>query len=568
MRFVVFLFFIIFLRAEQINKYDVNVHILNNGNIDVVEKILYDFSPHKRHGIFRNIPINKNIIDLISVNQDNKYYTSYVKSLENNNLVIKIGDKNTLITGEHLYTIHYVIKRAVFKKNDNFNAISLNAIGTGWKVDINNVNVDVYLPPKLSTAKFIVYVGKKGSVKKLNYQQVNSMHYKIYIPRLLPYEGITFDVIFDKKLIEIYKPNVIWIYIYLFIAMLGIYLYYSRYKMPYISKSPQYYPPKDLTILKSGLLIDEVADLKDISTAVLELATKGYLKIEQKNKDVFFKKLKDGSDLKDDQAILFNEILGNIEIGNSINAKYVSIDSNKINNWLYDWGLKEGYFIEKLYELKFTFLLKITLFLLPFVGYAFYQNFGFNFDLILDRIVMLIFIMIGVLILLSSGLISKIVGIIFTSFTIYMFYVESAIEYEYTILLTIIPFIFAIYLSKNLNVYTAKGIKKLKYLLGLKEFILRVEKDKIERFLKEDPNYLDKIVPYAVLFGVEHWLYLYNEFDVDRSWYKGDNALFSVLGETLYETFINSGKKEIVSDSFNSGGSSGSGSGGGGGGSW
>jgi len=566
MRFIIFLFFVVFLQAEQINKYDVNVHILENGDIDVVEKILYDFSPNKRHGVFRNIPINKNIIDLISVNQDNKP-ANYDTYLENGDLVIKIGDKDTLITSEHLYTIHYVIKRAVFKKNDNFNAISLNAIGTGWKVNINDINIDVYLPSKLSTAKFVVYVGEKGSVKKLNYQKINSTHYKIYISHLAPHEGITFDVIFDKKLINIYKPNILWIYLYLFIAILGIYFYYSKYKMPYISKSPKYYPPKDLSVLKAGLLIDEVADLKDISTAVLELATKGYLKIEYKSNGIFFKKLKNGEDLNDEQAILFEQLVGDIEIGDIRYSKNVSIDGNQINNWLYDWGLKEGYFFETLSNLQFSFLFKIGLFLLPFIGYAFYQNFGFNFSLIFDKAIILVFIIIGVEIFFSRSLISKIVGIIFVSFAIYMFYLESAIEYEYTILLSIIPFVFAMYLSNKLSVYTPKGIKKLKYLLGLQEFILRVEKDKIERFLKEDPNYLDKMLPYAVLFGVEHWLELYIEFDVDKSWYVGDSVMFSVLAETLYDNLSKSNINED-SDSFSSGGSSGSGSGGGGGGSW
>jgi len=567
MRFIIFLFFVVFLQAEQINKYDVNVHILDNGDMDIVEKILYDFSTDKRHGIFRNIPINKNIIDLISVSQDNKS-VKYETYIEHDNLVIKIGKKDILLTAEHLYTIHYVIKRVVFKKNDNFNAISLNAIGTGWKVDINNINIDVYLPPKLSTAKFVVYVGEKGSVKKLNYQQITSTHYKIYISHLAPHEGITFDVIFDKNLIEIYKPNVIWIYIYLFIAMLGIYLYYLRYKMPYISKSPQYYPPKDLTILKSGLLIDEVADLKDISTAILELATKGYLKIEYKSGGIFFKKLKNGENLKDEEAILFEQLLGDIEIGDIRYSKNVSIDGNKINNWLYDWGVKEGYFFETLSALQFSFLFKIILFLSPFIGYAFYQNFGSNVNMIIDRAIMLVFIMIGIVIFFSEGFISKIVGTVFVSLALYMFYLGSVIEYEYTILLSIIPFIFAMYLSNKLSVYTAKGIKKLKYLLGLKEFILRVEKDKIERFLKEDPNYLDKMLPYAVLFGVEHWIDLYTEFDVDKSWYVGDSVMFAVLAEALYDSLTKSETNEAFSDSFSSGGSSGGGSGGGGGGSW
>ena len=40
MRFLIFIFFVIFLNAESIDKYDVKVNVLDNGKLDITENIL------------------------------------------------------------------------------------------------------------------------------------------------------------------------------------------------------------------------------------------------------------------------------------------------------------------------------------------------------------------------------------------------------------------------------------------------------------------------------------------------------------------------------------------------
>ena len=117
---------------------------------------------------------------------------------------------------------------------------------------------------------------------------------------------------------------------------------------------------------------------------------------------------------------------------------------------------------------------------------------------------------------------------------------------------------------------TRKGTATLRYLLGFKEFVEKVESNKIRLLLKEDPKYLDKTLPYAVLFGVsEHWFKFYIELEQTPLWYNGNRYGLHNLNDTIYDGFNTTEHySESSSGGFSGGGFSGGGSGGGGGGSW
>ena len=55
----------------------------------------------------------------------------------------------------------------------------------------------------------------------------------------------------------------------------------SYYDEDHRSIAVQYEPPKDLSLLQSGLILDRFTDNEDFAPAVLELAQQGYLEIIQ-----------------------------------------------------------------------------------------------------------------------------------------------------------------------------------------------------------------------------------------------------------------------------------------------
>ncbi|MEZ8221786.1 putative membrane protein (DUF2207) [Candidatus Fervidibacteria bacterium JGI MDM2 JNZ-1-D12] len=133
---------------------------------------------------------------------------------------------------------------------------------------------------------------------------------------------------------------------------------------------------------------------------------------------------------------------------------------------------------------------------------------------------------------------------------------------------------------------TNKGARALWHILGFREFIRRVEKDRLERMLRKDPNLFDKVLPYALVFGVaDEWA---EKFDglLQRppDWYESDrwtpttfNARTFVysLGDSvssMRSVFPSSPSRSSGagggSSGFGGGGFSGGGFGGGGGGGW
>jgi hypothetical protein len=54
---------------------------------------------------------------------------------------------------------------------------------------------------------------------------------------------------------------------------------------------------------------------------------------------------------------------------------------------------------------------------------------------------------------------------------------------------------------------TERGVEMYKRVLGFKEFIKRVEEDRLKRMMEEDPTKLERIVPYAIVLGIENiWI--------------------------------------------------------------
>src|SRR5690606_15920418 len=104
------------VHAEQITQFSAEIDVQSNGIVDVAETIAYDFGTAERHGIYRDIPyrytgssgIRRSVKIRVHSVQDeagNRY--SYDTSRSDGMLSLKIGDPDTLVSGEHTYVIRY-----------------------------------------------------------------------------------------------------------------------------------------------------------------------------------------------------------------------------------------------------------------------------------------------------------------------------------------------------------------------------------------------------------------------------------------------------------------------------
>jgi uncharacterized protein (TIGR04222 family) len=154
---------------ESTPRYDVGVAIEPSGDLLVTETIQQDFGSTERHGIFRNIPDVLHFddtydrvypIDLVSVRTSPGTPDDVETKHEGGDLVIRIGDPDRAVTGEHTYTITYRVRGAMngFPDHDE---LYWNAIGTDWEQRIGTATVRVEGPAGI--AQVACFTGPAGS---------------------------------------------------------------------------------------------------------------------------------------------------------------------------------------------------------------------------------------------------------------------------------------------------------------------------------------------------------------------------------------------------------------------
>jgi uncharacterized membrane protein len=126
---------------------------------------------------------------------------------------------------------------------------------------------------------------------------------------------------------------------------------------------------------------------------------------------------------------------------------------------------------------------------------------------------------------------------------------------------------------------TTAGRRAYEEILGFKEFLGRVDRDRLERSGGRTADRFERVLPYAVVLGVaDQWADAFADvYARPPTWYSGSSGPFdsrrfvSNVGRSLQTmgTTMTSQPSGSGSSGFSSGGgSSGGGFGGGGGGSW
>ena len=595
-KIVLLLLLTLFAYSESIDNYLVDLNIDNSGRINAVEEIDYNFGNTEHHGIYRDIPLNNTDIKNIRVLQNGmqaSYTTSRLRDGSNEYERIKIGNANSYVTGLVNYKISYTIDGYIVRNSGDKNKIIVDLIGTGWRVPIRNVVAKVNLPSNIAnSAKIKVYRGAFGSTDELEFKKQGRV-VVIKTANLAPHEGITISLTFDKTLIKADKnPDEIlhekfWdnpIYYIFILPIIALFIYFGKKFNIFGDNSSipvKYRAPKDLTLLEAGLLKDNFVDFEELKPAILELANLGFIKMNNKYGELYLERTsKSSNSLQKDQKLLLDEIFGE---KNEISANDIKItDSffNNIKDIVHSAMISKGFFNSSIRRARDSFVFLAILITLVSIGVFLYyilkESGGMEF--IYPFLFMTAFVGVGTYMLINSLRSRDFMGMIFSIIWIgisILFMYNVIYSKELLIAIAIIIAIAAIgiyFIYKNMNTLSFKGIIAKRNLLGLKEFIAKAEKDKIAFFLKEDKEYLNKLLPYAMLFGLnKHWLKLYKELDTPLpSWYEGDFSTFDVVDFDLnhYEPSISSSPSIDSSDFGSFGDFGGGGIGGGGGDSW
>ena len=561
----------------RITAFDAQIALDGKGTLHIEEKLDVNFySPH--HGIERFIPVSykrstgENItvsLHVTSVTQDggNVQYTTRRRG---RNLYVRIGDSDRTIIGTHTYTITYTVARAILF-HDDYIQLYWNVTGNDWAIPIDNASATVILPSSVNTSDVATtsYIGYYGNNTRRREATIDDQGRFVFNSGLLlPGEGLTIDMSIPRDQIAIAAPTtwqrIMWFLnankyaalpILTLIVMFLVWLKVGKDPRK-ATIAPRFEPPKGMHPGEAGVLIDDRADLRDISAMVIGLAVKGYLTIKEVGAeesgiadkitgffghsgplDYEFVREKDAdADLSGAETILLNAMFDSSHADKRLlssmeNEFYKTLP--KLKSALYSGLIKKGYYPNNPERTR--------------KSYAGVGMFG---------------VVLGIVIGFYSG----------------SLYLGLAI-----ILSALIVLAFSPIMPRK----TKKGVLVLQDLLGLSEYIHRAEVKQMEFHdaPEKSPQLFEKLLPYAMAFNLTSiWTKQFEGLMSEPPrWYVGATpgfhpALFYLgmmnLSSGMERTFVSaprtssSGRSAWGGGSSFGGGFSGGGFGGGGGGGW
>jgi uncharacterized membrane protein len=544
--------------ADRIKSFDSTIKLSKDGTASIEEKMVIDFGTNSRHGIRRFIPVVYNRkggtytipLKFTAVKDQNGNPYHFETRQVDRNILLQIGDPNVQVSGVKTYKIDYDVRRAI-NYFDGAPEFYWNVNGNESKFAVDSVSAKLTVPADvpLKDIKTTSYVGYFGSPRHAAVKrEANDIVFSA--KNLAPGEGMTIVAALPKgaipmptKLQQATDSLIDWYPLY--VLPLGtsimLYLYWlfqGKDKGGRRAVGVEFTPPYDLTPAEVGTLIDEKIDMPDVTSTLVDLAARGYLKIRQlpyngilmmSDKDYEFTKLSPPAGaipLKQHETFFMAALFGYL-----VDTTYLSSLQGKFQPHIIDiktsiWSqlLNGGYFTRH-----------------PDSDRAFFRA-------------------IGLFLILLAGL--------YMMLNTWNEAVAGAGGLVISGLITMLS-------SGAMPSRTEKGSKALGECLSFKRFVEKAEKKRIAVLAKEDPTIFGRLLPYAMVLGcADTWAEKFKELLVaPPDWYQPYNNgnscstfdpvwYFDDLGQGMYSIQSGFSQAPVIPSSSSSGG------GGGGDGGW
>lgn len=547
-------------RSFVLSRFDVDLQILPSGDVLVTETVSPRFEG-SWNGIERLIPVDYRtpqgftyelLLDLVSVTDDQGRPLKFDSSRERHYRNFRIW-----IPGATDATRTFVLKyraRNGLKFFEDHDELYWNVTGDEWDVPIEQASARILLPPNAAGVRALAFTGAYGAREEAATVAVEGSRITMTMTRPLGFrEGLTAVVGWDKGLVA--APTAVdqtrlflganWpLAIPPIVLAIMCRLWWTRGRDPRLRAiAVAYEPPANMTPAEVGTLADESPDVRDITATVVDLAVRGYLRIEEQktpqlfglwtSTDYVFHRIKprqDWAGLSTHERLLLEALYKDeagdaVSLSSLVNRFYRSLPD--IRAAIFDSLQTRAYYAQRPDRVKRNYYL---------AGGLLGLGVTFGLAAMADRWG------IAPLVLFFAGLVS---GLIVAGF------------------------------GRVMPARTIKGTRALEGVLGFEEFLTRVEADRFDRVVKT-PELFEKFLPYAMALGVEtNWARAFESIALTApAWYQGADftqfntrGFTSRMGDMASRTgsTMTSAPRSSGGSGFGGGGSSGGGFGGGGG---
>lgn len=459
-----------------IESYHITMYV-NDNSLDIAETITVNFTESGHHGIYRTIPQW-----LPYTNKDGKTESkkAKIRNLEseenyevetvNGKKKIKIGDPDvTLPIGEHTYYISYAYDMGP-DTNEGYDELIFHAFGDYWGTRIKNASLEIHMPKEFNAENNINFFADKMRAKNITSEIECNVEneYVIYanVPDTYDLEkSLTVDIVLPDGYFVNKSSNYGILSFLICVSCIGIGIctiiaFAKKSKdTAKIAETVQFYPPENLDASEIGFLYKYDYGKKLSVALIVELASKGAIKIDESEdkKKITITKTDSKCNLTENEQLVYNQLFKNgdteeLSKDESFYEVYSKISKNignKFNDKVYDLNVSKKELIISLYLLAFVFLWGIAYFTINDL------NPKFN-------------------VLYAISAVSLIV--------------TDILDWKMT----------------KKNTYGEQISAKIK---GFRNFLETAEKEKIEMLVEENPNYFYDILPYAYVLGVsKKWI--------------------------------------------------------------
>ncbi len=552
----------LFAQSWRIANFEDTISISADGSTLVKERINLVFIG-QWHGIHRTIPIHYPgpqgtnytlFLDVIGVTDAAGQKLKYDSKTSGGYRDLKIYIPDAVDTTRTV-EIDYMVRDGIryFEDHDEF---YWNVTGNDWPVPIDHAEAHVYLPESAAgKLRAQAFTGAYGSAQRDAVSAVNGADVAFETSNPLPMRGgMTIDIFIPKGILN--EPSaitralwflgsnpVVFLPLVTFSVMFTLWWYKGRDPDPGRSVAPMYEPPPGMSPAETGALIDDSVHPRDITSTIVDLAVRGYVKIEETvdtsllifhSKDYIFHLLKPVTEWQGlaphERVMLENIFAGGQQtrLSSLKNRFYTAIPVIKedIKSALKNKGM---YLLDpdsaNAYSVGAAVLIALPFIAAPFLGYQEMFN--------------------SILLLFVCGGISLIIWWLF---------------------------------ARQMSAKTVQGGRTRVAVLGFQEFMNRVDADRLKRMPSDT---FERYLPYAMALGVEHhWAQAFaGIIQNPPSWYVSPNGMtgfnpvfFSSsmhnMASDMHQVFVSAPRSSSTGSGFGGGGGggfSGGGFGGGGG---
>jgi uncharacterized membrane protein YgcG len=555
----------LFARSWRVTDYNDAISVAEDGSAIVHERITVTFEG-EWHGIHRFIPIEYPgprgtnytlFLNVTGVTDGDgaklKYESSTSSGLRDLRIFIP-GAADTTRTVEIDYTVRNGTR--FFEDHDEF---YWNVTGNDWPVPIDRATAVVSFPSSAAgSLRAQAFTGVYGSAERGATAEVKGSEVSVETNNPLPMRGgLTADVYIPKGILKEPSTFTRWLWFlgsnpivflpfWTLAVMFTLWWYKGRDPDPGVSVAPMYEPPPDMSPAEAGTLLDDAIHPRDITCTLVDLAVRGFVKIEEvddkglvfHHKDFVFHLLKpmaQWTDLAPHERVMMVNVFGEgneTRLSSLKNRFYTAIPVIK-QDVMAALKNKGMYLVDPDSANGYSFV-AILFIVAPFLMLQFLWNIS-------------VFSSFGLLI--GAGLLSALIWWLF---------------------------------ARQMTAKTVKGGRTRVAVLGFQEFMNRVDADRLKRM---PPDTFEKFLPYAMALGVEHqWAQAFAGIVTNPpSWYVGPgygpgfNAIYFAsamhgMSNDMHQVFVSAPRASSTGTGFGGGGFgggggfSGGGFGGGGGG--